>query len=74
MNQSPKHDKRTRKMRNRIIRQLFLPVAIILWIIGWTMVWTGSRKDRETKRTQTKAAPEDNLTIIVPITSEEIEA
>jgi len=38
-------------MRNLIIRLLFLPIAMLLWIIGWIMLSTGSHKQRQTQQT-----------------------
>jgi hypothetical protein len=60
-------------MRNRVIRLLFLPIAIFLWIIGWAMLWAGSRKEQETQRTQADTAPEDESITIIPIIPEEPE-
>ncbi|PIU58934.1 hypothetical protein COS86_06900 [Candidatus Bathyarchaeota archaeon CG07_land_8_20_14_0_80_47_9] len=60
-------------MRNRVIRLLILPIAIFLWIIGWTMLWAGSRKEQETQRTQAETAPEDESITIIPMIPEEPE-
>jgi hypothetical protein len=60
-------------MRNRVIRLLFLPIAIFLWIIGWTMLWAGSRKEQEPQQTQTDTAPEDESITIIPMIPEEPE-
>ena len=60
-------------MRNRMIRLLFLPIAIFLWIIGWTMIWADSRKEQETQQTQAETAPEDESMTIIPMIPEEFE-
>jgi hypothetical protein len=60
-------------MRNRIIRLLFLPIAIFIWIIGWTMLWAGTRKEQETQQTQAETAPEDESITIIPMIPEEPE-
>jgi hypothetical protein len=60
-------------MRNRVIRLLFLPIAIFFWIIGWTMLWAGARKEQETQQTQAETAPEDESITIIPMIPEEPE-
>jgi len=30
--------------RNRLVATALLPITILLWIIGWTLFWTGSKK------------------------------
>ncbi|MGA2310454.1 MAG: hypothetical protein ABSG57_13025 [Candidatus Bathyarchaeia archaeon] len=61
-------------MRNRLIKLLLLPVAVFLWIIGWTMMWAGTRKEQET-RPET-AAEEESITIMpmIPEEQEQCEA
>jgi len=60
-------------MRNRVIRLLFLPIAIFLWIIGWTMLWAGARKEQETQQTQAETRTEDESITIIPMIPEEPE-
>jgi hypothetical protein len=60
-------------MRNRVIRLLFLPIAIFLWIIGWAMLWTGTRKEQETQQTQAETRTEDESITIIPMIPEEPE-
>jgi hypothetical protein len=60
-------------MRNRVIRLLFLPIAIFLWIIGWIMLWTGTRKEQETQQTQAETRTEDESITIISIIPEEPE-
>jgi large-conductance mechanosensitive channel len=58
-------------MRNRVIRLLILPIAIFLWIIGWTMLWAGTRKEQKTQQPQAETAPEDESITIIPMIPEE---
>jgi nitrogen fixation-related uncharacterized protein len=60
-------------MRNRVIRLLFLPIAIFLWIIGWTMLWAGTSKEQETEQTQAETCTEDESITIIPIIPEKLE-
>jgi hypothetical protein len=60
-------------MRNRVIRLLILPIAIFLWIIGWTMLWAGTRKEQKTQQPQAETAPEDESITIIPMIPEEPE-
>jgi hypothetical protein len=60
-------------MRNRVIRLLFLPIAIFLWIIGWTMLWAGTRKEQKAQQTQAETATEDESITIMPMMPEEQE-
>ncbi|MGA3193106.1 MAG: hypothetical protein ABSD73_11455 [Candidatus Bathyarchaeia archaeon] len=60
-------------MHNKVIRLLFLPIAILIWIIGWTMLWAGTRKEQETQRTQAETATEDESITIIPMIPEEQE-
>jgi hypothetical protein len=35
----------------RILRvAVFLPAAVFLWTIGWSMMWIGSKKEAHTER------------------------
>lgn len=60
-------------MRNRVIRLLFLPIAILLWIIGWTMLWAGTRDEQKTQRTQAETVTEDESIAVIPMIPEEQE-
>jgi lipopolysaccharide biosynthesis regulator YciM len=60
-------------MRKRVITLLFLPIAVFLWIIGWTMLWTGSRKQQQTQQTPAKTISEDDFITITAMISEEPE-
>jgi hypothetical protein len=60
-------------MRNRVIRLLFLPIAVLLWIIGWTMLWAGTRKEQKTQQTQAETPPENEPITIIPMIPEEQE-
>jgi hypothetical protein len=60
-------------MRNKTIRLLFLPIAILLWIIGWTMLWAGTRKEQKTQQTQAETPPENESITIIPMIPEEQE-
>ncbi|MCJ7768267.1 hypothetical protein MUP79_07740 [Candidatus Bathyarchaeota archaeon] len=60
-------------MRNKVIRLLFLPIAILLWIIGWTMLWAGTRKEQKTQQPQAETPPENESITIIPMMPEEQE-
>lgn len=60
-------------MRNKVIRLLFLPIAILLWIIGWTMLWAGTRKEQKTQQSQAETPPENESITIIPMMPEEQE-
>jgi hypothetical protein len=60
-------------MRNKTIRLLLLPIAILLWIIGWTMLWAGNRKEQKTQQTQAETPPENESITIMPMIPEEQE-
>jgi len=60
-------------MRNKVIRLLFLPIAILLWIIGWTMLWAGTRKEQKTQQAQAETPPENESITIIPMMPEELE-
>jgi len=60
-------------MRNKTIRLLFLPIAILLWIIGWTMLWAGTREEQKTQQPQAETLPENESITIIPMIPEEPE-
>jgi len=60
-------------MRNKVIRLLFLPIAILLWIIGWTMLWAGTRKEQKNQQAQAETPPENESITIIPMMPEEQE-
>jgi hypothetical protein len=53
-------------MRNKMVRLLFLPIAMLLWIIGWAMLWTGTPKEQETQQTQAETTSQDEFITIIP--------
>jgi hypothetical protein len=38
-------DTNPRRRRNRLVTVLLLPVFAVMWLVGWTLTWVGSRKD-----------------------------
>jgi hypothetical protein len=60
-------------MRKRVITLLFMPIAVFLWMIGWTMLWAGARKEREAERTQAETLAEDESITAIPVIPEELE-
>ncbi len=61
------------KRRNRIITLLFLPIATMLFILGWIMVTVGLRGEQEKQSPHAKAASQDDGITIIPMIPEEIE-
>jgi len=56
-------DTKPRHRRNRAITLLFLPVLVVVWLVGWSLFWVGGRRDRE--RPKSKMEPkEDHITLI----------
>lgn len=61
------------KKRNRIITLLLLPIATMLFILGWIMLTAGLRDEQEKQSPHAKAAPQDDGIIMIPMIPEEIE-
>jgi hypothetical protein len=61
-------------MRNNIIKLILLPIAIILWIVGWSMVWAASGKEQKGRLECDRATPDEGLIVVVPVIQEECEA
>jgi amino acid transporter len=61
------------KKRNRIITLLFLPIAIILFILGWIMLTVGLRDEQTKQSPHAKTASQDDGITIIPMIPEEIE-
>jgi hypothetical protein len=57
------------RIRNRAIVLSLLPIALILWMIGWVLYWKGSHSGEETSKTD-KA---DGFEISVQFPEEEAE-
>ena len=41
-------------MRKRVFIIMLLPLIILLWVIGWSLFWTGSQNNPKTTRTTAK--------------------
>jgi flagellar basal body-associated protein FliL len=54
-------DTRPRK-RNRLVILLLLPVLAVVWLIGWSLTWAGSRKDAKPKNPEMRR--EDHVTLV----------
>jgi hypothetical protein len=50
--------------RNRAASFLLMPIAAFLWCIGWSLYWTGPK--RETTIPKPKLPVQKELTIFVP--------
>jgi hypothetical protein len=59
-NQTPKPHK-----RNRAARALLLPVAAMLWLIGWSLYWIGSRKQLD-KSAKSNRHEDVIFTVLMP--------
>lgn len=55
--------------RNRLITLLLLPVLAVVWLIGWSLAWAGSRKDAKPKNPQNRR--EDHVTLVPAVAVEE---
>lgn len=62
-----------KKTRNRIISMLFLPIAIMLFILGWAMLIAGLRNEQKKQPPRAKTAEQDDGITIIPMIPEEIE-
>jgi flagellar basal body-associated protein FliL len=51
------------RVRNRAIILILLPVTIFLWLIGWTLFWTGTKN----KHRKPKPVQQANTTITTGI-------
>ncbi len=45
-------DTKPRRRRNRIVAVFLLPVLALVWLVGWSLAWAGSRKDEKQQRTR----------------------
>jgi len=48
---------------------MLLPLIILLWIIGWTLFWTGTQNEPKTA-SQTTASMDDGIEITIAPTEE----
>lgn len=39
--------RRSMRVRNRALIVLLLPVALVLWMVGWVLYWNWSRGNRQ---------------------------
>ena len=56
-------DTKPRGRRNRLVTILLLPVLVVAWLIGWSLYWVGSRKDRVQPKIRVKVQ-EEQVTLI----------
>jgi hypothetical protein len=61
-------------MKNRMISLILLPLAIVLWMIGWSMLLVAFNKEQKSRPAHKKTTPEENQITVMPIIPEEIEA
>ena len=50
--------------RIRTISLIVSPIAALLWIIGWSLYWIGSKKEQHKEKAQ--LPPRTELTFIIP--------
>jgi hypothetical protein len=63
-----------RRTRHRIIRLLFIPVAILIWMIGWTLLYIDSRRKPQERDAQVRTTAKDDSTVIITVIPEQVEA
>lgn len=61
------------KKRNRMITLLFLPIAIMLFTLGWIMLTVGLRHEQKKQSPHAKTASQDDGITVIPMIPEEIE-
>jgi flagellar basal body-associated protein FliL len=52
-----------KNMRKRAFLIMLFPIVVILWVIGWSLFWTGS--ETRSKTTPIQAKKDDGIQIIV---------
>jgi hypothetical protein len=50
------------RRRNLLVTLLLLPVLAVVWLIGWSLTWAGSRKDANPKTPRKRR--EDHVTLV----------
>jgi nitrogen fixation-related uncharacterized protein len=59
-------------MRNRLLKLLFvIPIAIVLFIVGWTMSWAGESKEQKRRKTRITTDSKDDFVTVMPAIFEE---
>ena len=53
------------RKRNRIALFLILPIVVFIWFIGWSLYWTGSRKE-SAKPKEISDQKELTFTVLMP--------
>lgn len=61
-------------MKNRIVSLILLPLAIVLWMIGWSMLLAAFNKEQKNRPTRKITTSEGSHITVMPIMPEEIEA
>lgn len=46
-------------MKKRILRIFFLPVAVFMWVVGWSLMWIGDQPRKEERREEQSVSVED---------------
>jgi len=57
--------------RNRAVTLMLMPMAVFLWCLGWSLYWSGSRKNA---MSQPKLSRDEDLTFIVPVPEQKVAA
>lgn len=61
-------------MKNRMISLILLPLAIVLWMIGWSMLLAAFNKEQKNRPVRKETTSGENLVTVMPVIPEEIEA
>lgn len=65
-----KNQKQKAHKLNRVVMVLLSPVMSILWLIGWSLYWTSSRKQL-TKSAKSGQNEDEDLTFTVLMTKQQ---
>jgi len=60
--------KKSRRKRSNAMALLLLPALIFIFFLGWSMYWTGNKKDQ--KHAKTKAPEKENVTLLPAVFEE----
>jgi len=61
----------SKNMWKRILRVMFFPVTVFLWMIGWCLYYVGNKQDRN-KPGKSRIAPKRDPLEIIAVVNEEM--
>jgi hypothetical protein len=64
-------DTKPRRKRNKLVTLLLLPALAMIWVVGWSLYWIGSRQAKNPKKSPIRTRSEGGVMLVPSVAFEQ---